>query len=62
MIIDLCKPLNRGESLTVRIIMTVDEAREVVVKSGCQCDLLHGLQTALACKGKEDAVEGWDDP
>lgn len=31
MIGDLCKPLNPGESRTVRLVMTVDEARELLL-------------------------------
>jgi len=30
MIVDLCKPINKGESRTIRIVMTVGEAREAL--------------------------------
>lgn len=55
MIIDLCKPLNEGESLTVRITMSVHEARDALatlraigaIGSGGH-DLLRGIQDALS--------------
>lgn len=34
MIADLCKPLNQGESRTIRIIMSVDEVRQIVNSAG----------------------------
>lgn len=30
MIVDLCKPINDGESPVVRIVMTIDEAKRLV--------------------------------
>ena len=52
MIVDLCKPLNEGETPTVRIIMTVDEAREALavirVIGARKHDLLCGIQNAIA--------------
>lgn len=55
MIVDLCKPLNPGESLTVRIIMNVDEARTLnatlqnlgVQFSVTGSELIAGLNKAL---------------
>ena len=52
MTIDLCKPLNEGESLTVRVIMTVDEARETLAKlrdtEPSEHSLLGGIRRAVA--------------
>jgi len=51
MIVDLCKPLNAGESRTVRVIMTVDEARETLavltVVGASRHNLLEGIRDAL---------------
>jgi hypothetical protein len=52
MIVDLCRPLNAGEALTVRIIMTVDEARDSLATlrgiGTDEHDLLRGLRCALS--------------
>jgi hypothetical protein len=55
MIIDLCKPLHEGETRTVRIIMTVDEAREALMAPH---DLLRGIQNAIVRHDKGEIVDG----
>lgn len=64
MIVDLCKPLNNGEMRTVRVIMNVEEAREVLavlqVVGASKHDLLEGIRAALSRNDR--GFEGKEEP